>query len=477
MPFKTPTSSLTGDPQHICCYSTYSSFGATTVIATELFAAQVWWRGIAKIEQLLFGGTSGTPTLHASPITKLPQELVELIISYFTRDTRTLLACSLTCYSWYIAAVPHLHHTLTTNDTLFPGDGGKSSKWPRSLRNSYNLGLLPFVKRFHIRTFSDPFTPKKLDKYTLRYFSALTNLQELEIDELRVPSFMPNIRQYFGHFTPTLRSLALRDPRGSSRQILYFIGLFPNLQDLKICYGAPNGGQEGTAGAGLVPLSAPPLCGRLTLKCFARGKLVKDMITFFGGLHFRHMDLFRVSCVRLLLGACADTLEGLRLYPTDPYGEQSLRRGAIASELKLEFAENCEAVRRAFDLSRNTSLRTLETTAISITIAGDVASGFLKTILSTVTSTLPLDLLINYGVAEVCFHTPPYSHVFQQDRAAEALVHRERFKVFSEMYAVREFHLVLRADVSDRMTQVTTRALGWTVKEGLDHLPCKPVIQ
>ena len=49
---------------------------------------------------------------------------------------------------------------------------------------------------------------------------------------------------------------------------------------------------------------------------------MKDMITFFGGLRFRYMALFRVKCVRLLLHACADTLEGLRLYPTDPYGEE-----------------------------------------------------------------------------------------------------------------------------------------------------------
>ena len=48
---------------------------------------------------------------------------------------------------------------------------------------------------------------------------------------------------------------------------------------------------------------------------------MKDMIAVFGGLHFRHMDLFRVKCVRLLLSACTETLETLRLYPSDPYGE------------------------------------------------------------------------------------------------------------------------------------------------------------
>jgi hypothetical protein len=52
-----------------------------------------------------------------------------------------------------------------------------------------------------------------------------------------------------------------------------------------------------------------------------RVKLMEDMIVLFRGLHFRYMDLFRVKCVQLLLHACAETLEVLRLYPTDPYGE------------------------------------------------------------------------------------------------------------------------------------------------------------
>jgi len=54
--------------------------------------------------------------------------------------------------------------------------------------------------------------------------------------------------------------------------------------------------------------------------------LIKDMIALFGGLRFRCMDLFRVNCVRLLLDACTETLETLRLYPTDSYGGEFLKR-------------------------------------------------------------------------------------------------------------------------------------------------------
>ena len=107
---------------------------------------------------------------------------------------------------------------------------------------------------------------------------------------------------------------------------MYFVGLFPNLQDLKLNYRFPKNEEESTADATLIPLSIPPLRGRLTLTCFARTNLVEDIITLFGGLRFCYMDLFRVDCARLLLGACAETLEMLRLYPTDPYGEEVLEQ-------------------------------------------------------------------------------------------------------------------------------------------------------
>jgi len=121
---------------------------------------------------------------------------------------------------------------------------------------------------------------------------------------------------------------------------------------------------------------------------------------------------------------------------------------------------------------------------MSITAAGNTASGFLRTVLSTVTSPLPLDLLINYDAFVVLCHRPlyrPVSRVLPSERAAEALEHRKRFKVFSEMYAVREFRLVLCADVLDYAIEDVTRALECIVKKErmggrLDYLPCEPLI-
>jgi len=323
---KTPTSSLTGATSHRFLQSLRC---ANAVAASQLLVNRLWYRTKAGIKRLFGGGTPKVSTACSSPVTKLPQELVEMILSHLIYNRPSLLACSMTCYSWYIAAAPYLHYSLTTDDE---GWRDRKNPWPRPLQKSYELGLLPLVKRFRVRLrLAGPhrywvFGPSRLSRRTLRCFSALTNLQELGIDYLQVSDFMPTIRECFGHLSPTLRFLALKEPNGSCRQILYFIGLFPNLQDLKLHCCVRPGEQESIADATLVPLSIPPLRGRLILTCFARENLVRDMIAIFGGLRFRYMDLFRVKCIRLLLYACAETLETLKLYPTDTYGEEFPKR-------------------------------------------------------------------------------------------------------------------------------------------------------
>ena len=219
-----------------------------------------------------------------------------------------------------MAAVPHLHYSLTTEKRLYWNNEKKN--WPRPLQESHELGLLPFVRRLSIRVRSDyaDFTPEWLGVRTLSHFSALTNLQELGIDHLQVYRFMPNATHYFGHLAPTLRFLALAGAEGSSRQILFFIGLFPSLQDLKLSHPRFNPKQEHRDDATLIPLSIPPLRGRLTLIVITGDKLVMDMIALFGGLRFSYVELFAVICAQKVLRTCAKTLDTLRLYPTDPFG-------------------------------------------------------------------------------------------------------------------------------------------------------------
>jgi len=247
-----------------------------------------------------------------------------MIVAHLIYDTGSLLACSLTCYSWYIASVPHLHYALTTRpDSWFcvPKAG-----WPTPLQNAAKFGLLPLVKKFWVHAPKycwDRFSSERFNSRTLSQFSALTNIQELRLDNMDIPSFMPEVSQYFGHFLPTVRSLALGSPGGSHRQIIFFIGMFKHLEDLTLFNDELEPWQSEPANdPTLVPPFAPPLRGRLVVSCLKREGLLKDMVKLFGGIRFRYMNISNVGETRLLLDACAGTLETLRLNLTDPHGEQ-----------------------------------------------------------------------------------------------------------------------------------------------------------
>ena len=255
-----------------------------------------------------------------STATKLPLEIVEIIIDYLQYDRRSLRACTLTCYSWYIAAVPCLH------DTLIVYMGDPNFRWREPISRMHTLGLLPLVKTFWIcrgREYSRVELSKKPFNYRFSHqFSALTNVQELEIEHLDIPSFMPGIQRYFCHFLPTVKSLSLTEPRGSRRQIIYFIGLFQHLQDLSVTNDRVIFEEESVDDLSLFPSFIPPLDGWLKINDFTRVEFLEDMIDLFGGMKFRYMVLFNVVEMRLLLDACAKTLQSVMLYPSDPRGEQ-----------------------------------------------------------------------------------------------------------------------------------------------------------
>ena len=286
----------------------------------ELLVKGIWYRILARIWKMWSGGASPeTPTASSSPATRLPQEIVRIIIAYITYDTHSLRACTLTCYSWYIAAVPHLHYSLEIETHSLDG----MVWWPNPLWYMYRLGLLPLVRELQVVDNGYPhiwLSKGLFNRNVLRPFLTFTNLRELEIDFLDISSFLPGIRRYFGHFPPTVRSLTLREPRGSYREIIYFIGLFQHLQDLTFTCGAKFG-EERADDPTLTPPFIPPLRGWLRLFYFTGAGLLKDMIDLFGGMRFRYMHLRNVDGMRFLLGACAKSLEVVVLYPTDSRGE------------------------------------------------------------------------------------------------------------------------------------------------------------
>lgn len=253
----------------------------------------------------------------------LPQDILEIIIADLCDDTSSLKTFSATCYSWYLAAAPYLHRTLTLEER--PSDPTRAELKP--LAKLYKMNLLPFVKKLSIRCLSfEPWlSPRKFDRQTLRHFSALTNVQQLRIERFDLSKFMPGIERYFGHFAPALRSISLTISSGTSRQLLCLLALFPNLDDIEIEYyptTKPDATSSGSEVA--VPFSAPSLKGQLKLTHFPSETIFRDMITLFGGLRFRSMDLCSVEGSRLLLEACADTLQTLRIYQAVPCSEESV---------------------------------------------------------------------------------------------------------------------------------------------------------
>lgn len=263
---------------------------------------------------------------------ELPVELVDYII-FFIDDIETLRACSVICSLWHAITLRYICYTLTTDNEA----GSTNYRWPQRLKKSHKF--LPIVNRSCIRQALDfaPSRHKWREKHFFGYFSKLKtlkefrNLQELGIDNFQASKFVPYIEKYFGHLAPTLRFLALSRPIGSSRQILYFIGLFKELRDLKLC-NPLSAGVESASDSKLKPFSEPPLCGWLTLS-FTE-EFAKDMVDFFPKLRFHYMNFYRVKHAAWLFEACSETLETLWIKPNDPYGEDPPKAMYIRTEVK-----------------------------------------------------------------------------------------------------------------------------------------------
>ena len=267
-------------------------------------------QGRAKTNHLPGGTpTRPRPTREPTPTPQLPYDIVEMILAYLTHDLRTLKACSLICHSWYPAAAQHLHHTLTFRR----GGRGINRTQLEPLSKLHELGLLPLVKE--IRVDQGPglscwFVPRAFN----HHLSTLTNVHTLKIENMEIHRFIPGVKRYFGHLSPTLRSIALYDPCCTPQQLSHFLSHFPNLEDIEIRFAYVHTYNPPIPNNGLVPYSAPKLRGRLVLCGFSWVEALTHLIEICGGLRFRHVDLGGgPCCAPLLLRACAETLETLRV--------------------------------------------------------------------------------------------------------------------------------------------------------------------
>ena len=274
----------------------------------------IWHGTKIKISRLLHHTSSNARTTNESAH-RLPPDIMEMILIHLTDNLYALKSCSLTCRSWYIAAVPYIYHTLLLGGKPRPL---RSDFWP--LSKLHGRGLTPLVKEIWVRQwYTRPlwFLPRAFNRRNLRYFSAFTNVQTLRIQRLDIHSFIPGVERYFGQFSPTLRSIALSRPIcNTPQQLSYFLSLFSNLDN--ICISLLVLLNTSTPSPELAPFSAPTLRGTLLLSSFRPVETWTYMIAVCGGLRFRHVELHKVgSCAPIILEACAETLETLRLYLAD----------------------------------------------------------------------------------------------------------------------------------------------------------------
>lgn len=276
----------------------------------------IWHQGRAKINRLLGNAPSKTYTetyTERKPIYQLPYEIAETIIAHLAENPDSLKACSLTCRSWYIAVVPHIHHT-------FILEWNESHDMLRPLFALCEPDLTPFVKNITVRKRLSChwFTPQEFTPRGLSCFSTFTNVRTLKLDYMDISRFIPGIERYFEHLSPTLRSIVLWSPSCTPRQLSHFLSLFSGLENISIRGGPTLEPAATIPDTKLVPFSPPELRGELRLYGSQRVETWTRLIALCGGLRFRYMNLRNVgACVPILFEACAKTLETLRLYPSD----------------------------------------------------------------------------------------------------------------------------------------------------------------
>jgi hypothetical protein len=275
----------------------------------------VWHQGKATINRLLNNMPFRMRATHKLS-SCMPYDIVEMIIAHLACDLATIKTCSLTCRSWYTAAAPHIHRTLSLSDGL-----GPLSKLHEPLSELRELDLMSLVKEIRVMQRGDSrwFVPQAFSPSDLRCFLAFANVHTLQIRHLDINCFIPGIERYFQQFLPTLRSISLYSPICSGQQLSYFLSLFPNLDDLDIEWFPPSSVPIHTME--FVPFSTPKLRGRLTLRDFRSMETCTYLIAGCEGLRFQYMDLRNVGgCAPILLKACAETLETLRVDTAEDTG-------------------------------------------------------------------------------------------------------------------------------------------------------------
>ena len=235
----------------------------------------------------------------------LPQEIVDIIVGHVSDDRDTLFACTHLSRTWCIAARSHLHRNFTIS----------SAEDFQSVEDLQNLGIVHLVRKVLVAQMFNQ--SDYLSSQNLTHFHAFTHLQELSIKYLDIGELLVWLHQHCDILRSTVRTLTLLYPRCSIKQLICFIGLFSNLENLAV-----NSIDSVDLHESQVPVmeGSPPLTGRLSLSGILDQQFLSALAWMPNGLGFRTVDMQFCGDAQEIIDACAGTITRLIYYPPSLHG-------------------------------------------------------------------------------------------------------------------------------------------------------------
>ena len=237
---------------------------------------------------------------------RFPQELVDEVIDNLN-NPRDLRVCSLVSSKWLERSRRRLFANVSLNTWNF-------DQWRRNITPGPN-GISAYVRFLTLRQARSIVS---LEPETLMgIMDHLTSFQRLKALLLQDVNFDdlfdgPSLVQCFGHFGATVKSLHLHGIGTDTSTMLFFVGLFPNLDHLTINSPILSIGETE------VPKVAPPLRGKLQLSGLGvtSSTLLQGILLL--PLHLEevsvtHSQIADSWVLNRLIEACAPTLKKVEL--------------------------------------------------------------------------------------------------------------------------------------------------------------------